>query len=253
MQFSVITVVKNDKKNILKTIKSLRKQTYKNFEHIVFDGSSSDGTLEIIKKNTYKKMKFFSEKDNGIYQAINKSIKLAKGKFIFLLHSGDQIISKHFLKKINDLLDTNDYDLISGNILFYRYKNNKINITRSWRKPITKRNKFTFLKIPHTSLFIKKNLINKIGLYKLKYKISSDIEFLIRLNFSNENLKYYYYDYFFILMKSGGLSTSINNYKQKLFEDLDILRHYFGYQFIFIYIYKVLSKIPDYLFKNNNN
>ena len=55
MQFSVITVVKNDKKNILKTIKSLRKQTYKNFEHIVFDGSSSDGTLEIIKKNTYKK------------------------------------------------------------------------------------------------------------------------------------------------------------------------------------------------------
>ena len=99
MQFSVITVVKNDKKNILKTIKSLRKQTYKNFEHIVFDGSSSDGTLEIIKKNTYKKMKFFSEKDNGIYQAINKSIKLAKGKFIFLLHSGDQIISKHFFKK----------------------------------------------------------------------------------------------------------------------------------------------------------
>ena len=76
---------------------------------------------------------------------------------------------------------------------------------------------------------------------------------MIRLNFSNENLKYYYYDYFFIFMKSGGLSTSINNYKQKLFEDLDILKHYFGYQFIFIYIYKVLSKIPDYLFKNNNN
>ena len=75
---------------------------------------------------------------------------------------------------------------------------------------------------------------------------------MIRLNFSNENLKYYYYDYFFIFMKSGGLSTSINNYKQKLFEDLDILRHYFGYKFIFIYIYKVL-KIPDYLFKNNNN
>lgn len=249
MKFSIITVVKNDKKNILNTINSVKKQEFKDYEHIIFDGNSTDETKKIIKNQINRKIRFYSKKDSGVYDAINQSIELSRGQYIFLLHSGDLIISKNFLKSINIKLKSKRFDTLSGNIFYYKPQKKNLKINRIWRIPILKREKFFFFKIPHTSLFIRRSLLKEIGKYNLRYKISSDTEMLIRIS-KIKNLKHLYIDKYFIYMKYGGLSTSMKNVKLKIIEDFSILYKHFGYKFILIYIYKILLKISGFIFKN---
>ena len=106
MRFSIITVVLNDIKNIEKTILSLKNQTYKNYEHIIIDGKSSDGTVELIKKYS-KTVKLYVKKDKSLYEAINRGIKKSKGEIIFLIHSGDIFGDKNVLKKVNRIFKKN--------------------------------------------------------------------------------------------------------------------------------------------------
>lgn len=250
MKFSIITVVKDDEKNILNTIKSVKKQTFKDFEHIIFDGNSTDETKNTVRKNMNSKIRLFSRKDSGMYDAINKSINLSRGEYIFLLHSGDLIISKNFLALANNVLKSKKCHSLSGNVLYYKSQKKIHIISRKWRCPILKSEKFFFLKVPHTSLIIKKDFQKKIGKYDLSYKISSDTDMLTRIGLS-KNLNHEYIDKYFIYMKHGGLSTSMKHLKKKFFEDIVILYKYFKYKFLFIYIYKIFIKLPGLIFKKN--
>ena len=112
MKFSLITVVKNDKLNIHKTINSIQKQKYKNFEFIIIDGKSKDGTTEIIKKKNrrFKKLKHIIRKDENLYDGLNYGIRKSIGKYIVILHSGDKFFSKNTLEIINKKIF--DYDAI---------------------------------------------------------------------------------------------------------------------------------------------
>ena len=94
MKFSIITVVKNEISKIGLTIKSLKNQSFKDYEHIIFDGESTDGTSEFLKKISNKKTLHFREKDKSVYDALNKSFKKAKGEYFIVLHSGDFFYSK---------------------------------------------------------------------------------------------------------------------------------------------------------------
>ena len=100
MKFSIITVVKNEISKIGLTIKSLKNQSFKDYEHIIFDGESTDGTSELLKKISNKKILYFRENDKGVYDALNKSFKKAKGEYLIVLHSGDFFYSKHSLNII---------------------------------------------------------------------------------------------------------------------------------------------------------
>ena len=104
--FSVITVVKNDKFGITKTIKSILNQSYKNFEYLVIDGASKDGTLSILSKYKNKIDHIVSRPDKGIYFAMNRGIKIAKGEIIVFVNSGD-LFTKNALKIINNILSIN--------------------------------------------------------------------------------------------------------------------------------------------------
>ena len=238
MLISIITVVKNDKKNILKTINSVKNQNFKNFEHIIIDGNSTDGTTSVIKNNIYKKMVFFNKKDRNLYEALNNGIKIAKGDYVCVLHSSDLFVSYNFLNFISKQLL--NYDLICGNIIFR--KKNKI--IRTWDYKITSFNKYNFFKVAHTSLFIKKKIIKKYK-YNIKYNICSDSDLLIRLSL-NKKIKLKYINTNFIIMSLGGLSTSLRNFKSKIFEDFNIYKKHFGFLFIFMYIYKIFYKSLKY-------
>ena len=124
MKFSIITVVKNNKLQISRTIKSVKDQKYKNFELLIIDGKSKDGTTEIIKKRkkNFKKLKHIIRRDKNLYDGLNYGIKNSKGKYIVILHSGDKFFSKNTLGIINK--NILNYDAISGNVLFS--KNGKI-------------------------------------------------------------------------------------------------------------------------------
>ena len=106
MKFSIITVVKNEISKIGLTIKSLKNQSFKDYEHIIFDGKSTDGTSDFLKKIIDKKTLYFRENDKGVYDALNKSFKKTKGEYIIVLHSGDFFYSKYSLKILSKFIDT---------------------------------------------------------------------------------------------------------------------------------------------------
>ena len=114
--FSIITPVLNNKEGIIKTIDSLKIQEFKDFEHIIVDGGSTDGTLEII-KNEKKITKWISEKDKGIYDAINKGLEISKGKYINTINSGDYYYSSKSLNFIKKYFEKNDVSFVFGAVL----------------------------------------------------------------------------------------------------------------------------------------
>ena len=171
ISFSVITVSLNQKK-IKKNIYSLSKQTYKNFEHIIIDGGSADGTLEIIEKNSNKISYWESKKDKGIYDAMNKGIKKSRGDIIGILNADDyyyknalNIVRKYFQNKKIDFL----FGTVKKDRILHGFWPNKI----AW--------KFNIYPSHSGGFFIKKSAHKKIGYYNLDYKYSSDRDLIYRM------------------------------------------------------------------------
>ena len=172
LTFSIITPTLNNRNSLIKTINSIEKQNYKNFEYIVIDGGSTDGTLEVL-KNEKIITKWISEKDFGIYDAINKGINLSNGIYVNTINSGDEYFSENSLNIIKSYFDKNDVSFIFGavkkNKIYHKYEPNKM----YWS--------FNFYPSHSGGFFIKRKIHNEIGLYNLKYKCSSDYDFFWRL------------------------------------------------------------------------
>ena len=170
--FSIITPVFNNKGGLLETIKSIKKQNFGNYEYIVIDGGSTDGTLEVIKNEKFI-TKWISEKDEGIYDAINKGLRLAKGKIVNTINSGDRYYSKNSLEIIKKYFDENNVSFVFGAVLkkkiLYKYQPNKMFWT------------FNFYPAHSSGFFVKKEVHDKIGNYSLKFPCSSDYDFFWRL------------------------------------------------------------------------
>tara|TARA_A100001015_G_C14759084_1_gene620637 strand:- start:83 stop:844 length:762 start_codon:yes stop_codon:yes gene_type:complete len=184
-KFSIITVVKNDQENILKTLKSVLKQKkLVNLEYIVIDGNSSDKTLKIINQYQNEIDKIISENDNGIYYAMNKGIKLATGNIIAFCNSGDELKDKglHYIQKV---FSRDNCDFVFGTII-RNYIGDKI-IKHGYNEKRIYFN-FDFATSHSCGFYVKKNIINEIGNYNVKYKCSSDYDFYYRL-ISTKNFK----------------------------------------------------------------
>lgn len=244
LKFSIITVVKNNAIEIEKTLNSLHSQKFKNYEHIIIDGNSHDGTSEIIKKKINSKIKYYREPDSGIYDAINKGIDFSRGEYVGLLHAGDFFSSENILSEINRHIKK--YDIFFGNIIFF---DKKINILRYWKKSLINLSLYNAYKIPHTGMFVKKRIFEEVGNYNVNYKISSDTDFILRL--SKNKYKIFCFDKVILFMKSGGVSSSYKGFAKKAYEDLSIYLQYFGISFFVIYLFKTFSKIFDFaIFQN---
>lgn len=174
----------NNKDNLSKTIESVRRQNYDNIEYIIIDGGSTDGTLDIIKQNEDKIYKWISEKDNGIYDAMNKGIRLATGDYIWFLNSGDMIFSNDTLNKMFEISkmadvfygDTELFDESGKSFGKRKLKTPPENL--SWK------NMIDGMIITHQSLIVKRNIIPE---YDLKYIYVADIDWTIKvLKNSNE-------------------------------------------------------------------
>ena len=104
MRFSIITVVKNELPKIGLTVQSIKKQTFRDFEHIVFDANSNDGTSEFLKKNLDNQNLYFRESDKGVYDAINKSFQKVNGQYIIIMHAGDFFYSENSLNQLSEFI-----------------------------------------------------------------------------------------------------------------------------------------------------
>ena len=227
MKISVITVCFNSTSTIEETFKSVQKQSYKNIEYIVIDGGSNDGTLDLIK--SYQKIITFwkSEKDKGLYDAINKGIELATGDYIGILNSDDTFFNDDTIKNVADCLNkSTNIDAIIGDIV--QHKNKKIIRKYSSKNWKPEKLKVGFMP-PHPSIFIKRKLFKELGNYSLGYKIGADYELIIRF-FLKNNISYKYSGITTTSMAVGGASSSgIKSYNKiteevkKAFEQNDIL------------------------------
>ena len=181
--FSIITVVKNEQTNIEKTIKSVLAQTFKNFEYILIDGKSDDNTLEIINKYQKKISNILSEKDKGIYFAMNKGLKLANGHVLLFVNSGD-LLTKDALKIIYNIFNKNkNIDFIFGTVKRH-YSN--LSIIKSGYNPLRLNFNFDFATSHSTGFFIKLISSNKVGNFNTKYKCSADYDFYYRAIFKKK-------------------------------------------------------------------
>jgi glycosyltransferase involved in cell wall biosynthesis len=172
---SIITINLDDAAGLVKTIQSVVNQTYSDFEYIVIDGGSTDGSVELLKRYSKNITHAISEKDSGIYNAMNKGIRLAKGEYCLFLNSGDYLFADDVLEKIFDT-DVAE-DIVYGDMMI-DYGNNKMVIGKQPEK-IT----FEFMveaTLWHPVSFIKRNLLSKTGGFNEKYKIVSDYEFFIK-------------------------------------------------------------------------
>ena len=242
MKVTIITVVKNDIKNISTTIKSVINQSYKNLEYILIDGYSIDGTYEKILKEKKKNrkninIKVYRKSDKNLYDGLNRGIRYSKGDIIGLLHSGDKFFNKNIVSLITTKFNQK-INVVSGNVIY----KNKNKIVRLWNYKVKNLSLKSSFKIAHTSLFLHRNLLKKIGNYNLNYTISSDTEFILRLS-ENKNTKYLYINKFLIIMSVNGLSTSFKSLLKKMTEDLKIYLQFFGIFFIFFYINKISFKL----------
>lgn len=174
-KISVITINYNDKIGIENTIKSTVNQIFKNFEFIIIDGGSNDGSVDIIKSNSDKIDYWISEPDNGVYNAMNKGIKVAKGEYLIFMNSGDSFYNSYTLEKIVMFLD-GKYNIVYGNSAFVRN-----NIFVKFSYPPSKLSFIHFFNsgLNHQATFIKKELFEKYFYYNESYKIASDWEFFM--------------------------------------------------------------------------
>ena len=172
-KITIITVVKNNEKYLEENIKSLINQTYQNYEHIIVDGLSSDKTMDIIKRYKNKIHKIISERDNGLYDAINKGIQNASGDIIGILNSDDYFY-KDALNIVRKYFESfPDIDFLFGTV----FKHKILHGYKPWKIKWT----FGFYTTHSVGFFIKKSSQWKVGLYNLNYKYSSDYDLFYRM------------------------------------------------------------------------
>ena len=179
---SIITVVFNGEKKLEKTILSVINQTYDNLEYIVIDGSSKDGTIDIVKKYEDKINYWVSEKDSGIYEAMNKGILASKGDYINFMNAGDFFTRKNLVSEVVNILNSKKIDLLYGNSYIGNGSYNKVNIKHKIQ--------FIYKTICHQVIFAKKICFNN-NMFDIRYQWLADYKWLLEC-FLNKNIKMKY-------------------------------------------------------------
>jgi len=239
--FSIITVCYNSEKTIERTISSLRNQTFRNFEYIIIDGGSTDSTLEIIKKNQDVVSVLVSEKDEGIYDAMNKGINLASGEMVGIINSDDWY-------EIDALENMYKFSSTQSNIVIHglcRYfNNNEINQIIGYHH-----SNLPLYSISHPTCFVSRSLYVEKGKFDTKYKIAADYDLL--LMFYLDSVKFIFVESIIANFQNGGASSSrlskfeflsvkFRNNQISRFEFVG-LNVFFSFKFFLIYILEKLK------------
>ena len=203
MKISIITISFNSAKTIEATLNSVLNQTYKNIQHIIIDGNSSDQSVQICKKFAHVS-KIISEEDSGIYNAFNKGLEIANGDIVGFLNSDDTFYNNNSLKIIVDGFKKG-IDAVHGNLKFYNHKNK---VVRNWISKPYEKGAFKKGWMPaHPTFYCRKNIYNKYGNYNELFKIAGDFELMLRF-IETKNIKTMFIDKNLVKMKAGGISNS---------------------------------------------
>ncbi len=284
MKISIITICYNRVSTIESAIQSVLSQNYQAIEYIVVDGGSTDGTQAVIEKYRSEISHYISEPDKGMYDALNKAIKMATGELVMILHSDDEFYNEKVVQLYADEYLKSGADVLYANGVYIksqeprtknkesrtRNQDNRQQTTDSRQQTNDDKTQNSKLETPnekikriynakpfkkwylyfgwiplHTTIAVKKDVFDRFGLYKDHYRIASDYEISLRW-FSNASLKKHFINACVVKMKLGGKSTSASLQKKKSTEDLDIIKQYKLWGIITL-AFKIARKIPQYL------
>lgn len=206
MKVSIITVTYNSAETVEQTILSVINQTYPNIEYIIIDGGSSDDTLNIAAKFKDKIARIVSEKDRGIYDALNKGISMASGDVIGLLHSDDFYIHNKVVEQYVDQFNESNVDAVYSD-LYYVDQTNTNTIIRKWKSGDYSPGAFlNGWMPPHPTFFVRKSIYKKFGEFDLRFQSAADYELMLRF-IHKHGIKLRYLPEFTIKMRQGGKSN----------------------------------------------
>lgn len=217
MKISIVTATYNSGVSLRDTLESVLSQTYDDYEHIIVDGGSTDNTLDILREYEprYKgRLKWHSEPDRGIYDAMNKGIIRATGELVGLLNSDDFYTSDDVLASIAESYKSGGVDAVYGDVC-YVHPNDLKKMVRRYSSASFSRWKMRLGFMPaHPSFYCRRSVYMRLGMFDLRFKIAADFEQLLRLIFVN-NIKTRYIPKTFVTMRTGGASTSgLSSHKQ---------------------------------------
>jgi len=242
MKVSIITVVYNNVETIKDAIDSVLGQTYKNIEYIVIDGASTDGTVEIVQSYGDKINKFVSEKDKGLYDAMNKGLKLTTGDIVGILNSDDFYTDNDVITRIVKEFEEKQVDSVFADLVFVKPENLD-KVVRYYDSSGCGPENFKYALYPaHPTFFAKREMYKRYGGFRTDLKIGADFDILARFLYTHK-ISYSYMKEVLVKMRVGGVSTSFSSIWYNNIEQLRVCKE----NGIDTNIFKILSKYPSKL------
>jgi glycosyltransferase involved in cell wall biosynthesis len=248
MKITLITVTWNSAATLADTLRSFNAQTHPDIEHIVVDGASTDATLAIVEAEGKRVTKVVSERDAGIYDAMNKGLKLARGDVVGLLNSDDFLASPDVLAAVAEAFSDPDVDAVYGDLCYVR-QHEPSDVVRYWRSGPFRARAFTRgWSPPHPTLYIRRSFYEAHGGFDTSYSIAADVDLMIRF-FEVLGLRSVYVPKLFVRMRLGGASnTSVASIVKQNREIWRSMRQQgLGASFPGFVIRKVLSRARQFM------
>jgi glycosyltransferase len=247
MKVSLITVTYNSARFLQNAIQSVYAQDYPEIEYIVVDGGSTDETLSIIEQNSSCITKWISEKDNGMYDAINKGMKMATGDIIGILNSDDMLAAKDIISKIVLAFKNQQVDSLFGDLIYVdAVETSKIH--RFWKGLTYKRTLFNTGWMPaHPTFYVRKEIVEQLGGYEPSYFSAADFELMTRYLYKHR-ISSYYLPELIVKMRKGGMSNG--SFQKRIRANrrdyLALKKNQIPFPF-FVSLIKPLRKLPQYV------
>jgi len=246
MRISIITVVLNAATTIEDTLHSVAEQRYPDVEHIVVDGASSDGTIDLIRRHQNHLARFVSEPDRGIYDAMNKGIELARGEVIGFLNAGDIYANANVLQWVAETLADPDVDACYADLVYVDAKDTR-KVVRYWRSRPYETGLFRTGWMPaHPTFFVKRKIYERYGKFDLDFQFQSDFDLTMRF-LEVERIRSVYVPKIFVRMRTGGATNAkLSNIARGNIEAYRARKKYFPRTTPFFIVRKILSRFPQF-------
>jgi glycosyltransferase involved in cell wall biosynthesis len=248
MKISIVTVTYNSAATLKDTFESILQQTHQDIEHILVDGESTDGTVSIIQSYPHVS-KWVSEKDKGLYDAMNKGLQMATGDIIGILNSDDIYPDDSVLQKVAAAFNNPATDCVYGD-LQYVHPQNLNKIIRIWKAGKYKKKSFLYGWMPpHPTFFVRRKVYDQVGLFNTSLKSAADYEMMLRILYTHQyNVSYI--PFVLVKMRAGGMSNSslLNRFKANR-EDVQAWKLNNKKPHFFTLYLKPLRKISQFIIK----